>query len=185
MKTLKRSLALVLALVLVIGVMGAAASAAGLEKFPDAGKVDAGFKTATEVLVNLGIIEGDEGGLRPDDPLTRAEACKIICFALLGPDAVEMENMQATSSYSDIAGTEWYAMYVTYCTEKGIVSGDNGDGTGDFRPNDFITGYEFAKICMTGGIGLDSVYEGFESGIWQLEIKTSASDYNLTAGIPN
>ena len=175
MKTLKRSLALVLALVLVLGTM-AFASAAGLEQFEDAGKVDAGYKTAAEVLVNLGIIEGDEGGLRPDDTITRAEACKIICFALLGKDAAEMEGMVATSTYDDIAGDEWYAMYVTYCTEKGIVSGDNGDGTGNFRPNDKITGFEFAKICMTGAIGLNSEYEGFEGGVWQLMIKMAAGE---------
>lgn len=184
MKTLKRTLALALALVLMVGLMSVAAAAKKLDDFSDADTVDAAYKTATEAMIGLGVIEGDERGIRPTDTITRGEAAKIICFILVGAEAAEFEALPGNTNYSDVPADEWYAMYITYCTEKGIVSGDNGDGTGTFRPEDKINGYEFAKMCLCA-VGYDSNYEGFESAIWNVEIKSLATKTgsNIAAGL--
>ena len=97
MKTHKKLLTLVLVLALAAALAAPAfAIRRQLSFWPDADLFDEEYKQAAEVMVYHGIIEGDEGGMRPLDTITRAEACKIITFMLEGPEAGEMEEAGVT-----------------------------------------------------------------------------------------
>ena len=102
---------------------------------------------ATEAY-HLGMISGytDDNGDRffhPDDPITRAEALKI----LLRATGVKTGS-STTSSFTDV-GTDWQIPVVESAYTLGIVSGQtDASGARFFRPNDSITRAEAAKIVV-------------------------------------
>ena len=86
MKTLKRTLCLVLALVLALGTMGVASAA--YDDFTDADEINAKYAEAVEVTTALGIIDGmTDTTFVPDGNLTRAQAAKIISYIMFGDAA--------------------------------------------------------------------------------------------------
>lgn len=85
---------------------------------------------------------GDSLGLmfRPDSPVSRAEAVKILSLAA---HLNFTESSNSTVSFSDVSGSDWFQPYVALAAERGIVSGYD-DGT--FKPHNPITRAEAAKI---------------------------------------
>lgn len=69
----------------------------------------------------------------PDRNVTRAEFLKMIFGAL------DIEVKDAKATVSDVKDTDWFAPYVAFATESGIVKGYE-DGT--FKPNNQITRQE-------------------------------------------
>ncbi|RVU55067.1 S-layer homology domain-containing protein [Anaerosphaera multitolerans] len=55
-----------------------------LKQFSDASKISEDNKGYVGALVNAGIVSGDSGQLRPNDGISRAEACKIIYLLIYG-----------------------------------------------------------------------------------------------------
>lgn len=88
----------------------------------------------------LGIIHGyNDGTFRPDAPVTRAEAVKILLrSAGLGTESVDVVL------YPDVPQSSWYYPYVAYATLNEIV---DGFVDGRFGPNEYITRAEAAKIA--------------------------------------
>ena len=88
MRTLKRTMCLVLAMVMLLGLCAIQASAvdSNLGKYPDQNQIT--YKEAVDVLTGIDVMEGDANGFRPTDKVTRAEAAAIItrreAAALLG-----------------------------------------------------------------------------------------------------
>lgn len=80
-----------------------------------------------------------DGSFRPDEKITRAEAAKLLAYAL--------KNFDGTKPYagrfSDVSKDSWYGSVVGYIEELGAVSGYS-DGT--FRPDGRITRAEFSVI---------------------------------------
>ncbi len=99
-----------------------------------------------EHLRKQGVIRGfSDGSFRPDQPVTRAEALKILllCFQIPLVDA-------DATLFSDISLADWHITYVTTAKQKGII---NGYPDGTFRPGNEINRAEIAKIIFeTGGI---------------------------------
>lgn len=87
------------------------------------------------------IVSGyEDGTFRPDEPITRAEALKIILKA----KGVTVSGGQSVSDYFlDVSANDWFASYVAYAYKNGIITGYS-DGT--FRPNAPVTRAEFAKM---------------------------------------
>ena len=153
MKTLKKTLCLVLALVMVIGLFAVSANAA----YTDQDKITAKYDVAVGVLSGLGILEGSEGAFNPQGVLTRGGACKVITYAMIGKDAAESLSKNV-SPFTDVAAGTWYAGYISYCKNIGIIAGDD---VGTFRPDEYISVLGFAKMCLTAaGYGRDGEYEG-------------------------
>ena len=57
-----------------------------------------------ERLWGLGIIQGDEGGIRPEDSLTRAEFCQMEATMLWKAD-INTDAME--TGYADVPANHW------------------------------------------------------------------------------
>lgn len=86
-----------------------------------------------------GIVDGfEDGSFGSNNPITRAEAMKVLLVAA-GINAKAGFN----TSFVDVPASEWYAPYINYAAQHGIVGGYE-DGT--FGPNNNLTRAEVAKI---------------------------------------
>lgn len=168
MKSLKRTLSLVLALVMVLGMFGIA-SAAGF-------KDEATIKNTEAVQTNvaLNIINGrDDGTFDPTGAVKRSEMAKMICIALNG--GVEpVLGTSATPMFSDIKG-HWAQKYIEYCSSLGIIAG-MGDGT--FVPDASVTGSQAAKMMLVA-MNYNAKVFGFEGPTWEINANVEANKAGL------
>ncbi|MFN7160264.1 MAG: S-layer homology domain-containing protein [Candidatus Gracilibacteria bacterium] len=102
----------------------------------------------------LGIINGyDDGFFRPNQPVNRAEALKIILRGTSGVLQAKIDQEQVIQSsdsddytfFQDVRETDWFSRYVAYSFKRGIVSGKN-DGL--FHGEHFATRAELSKIAL-------------------------------------
>ncbi len=99
---------------------------------------------AIESLKNLEIINGyADGTFGPNNPVTRAEAVKMI---LVSADVSIEDTADAPGGFSDVPGDAWFRPYTAKAKDLGIVSG-YGD-TGQFQPGNQVTKAEFLKILL-------------------------------------
>jgi len=170
MRSFKKVLTLALVFAMAIGLL-----TAGALNFTDADDIQ--YKTAVEVMTNLGAINGyTDGTFRPDGLVTRAEAAKLVTYAILTPKVAEMLP-KGTSSFTDVPATHWAAPYIEYCVSQGII---NGKGAGKFDPNGNVTGLELAKMLLVAaGYGRNNEYVGSN---WALKVAIDAIDHNIFEG---
>ena len=166
MRTLKKTLCLVLCLAMMVGLVAISASAAD---FPDAEDVE--NKEEMGLLVGLGVVKGtdDDGDgeadrLNPAGTLTRAEAALIIYRLLTGN--VDADPAAATTPFSDMAGYGWASGAIAFCADKGIIA---GYGDGRFGPGDTLTGAQFGKMLLCA-LGYDAEKEGLVGNGWDLNV---------------
>lgn len=87
-------------------------------------------------------------------------------------------------SFQDVPSDAWYAEYVTYLTEKSIVSGKTAN---TFAPNDFVTRAEFVKI-IAGVAGADvasaagSSFSDVDAGAWYAPYVAWAAENGIVTG---
>ena len=181
MRTLKKTLSLLLAVALVLSltVVGASAAYTGnkVDTLKDAADVGADYSEAVGVMVGLGIIEGyDDGTLRPETTYTREQAAKIIAYMQLGPK--DADSLRCTKApFTDVAADRWSAGYIAYCVEQGIIDG-MGDGT--FQPEAQLTGYQWAKMLLCAvGYGRNDEYVGSS---WSLNTAKDALEKGIFEG---
>ena len=67
--------------------LGLEADSGALARFSDASDVADWAKSGVAALVQLGLVDGTEGRLEPDAPLTRAQAAKLAVLVLLAANA--------------------------------------------------------------------------------------------------
>lgn len=90
----------------------------------------------------FGIVEGfDDGSFRPNAPVNRAEALKIILKAA----AVSLDEENSTLSFEDVPTESWYYNYILFAVNHGIVQGRSST---HFAPEDYVTRGEMAKIAV-------------------------------------
>lgn len=78
---------------------------------------------AVMFLRNEGIISGyDDGTFRPNAPVNRAEALKIIVAPLITEEQLAQAK-QAQTVYADVANDAWFKPYVELARVAGIVDG--------------------------------------------------------------
>ena len=160
MKTLKKTLCLVLAMVMLFGLCAVSASAK-LDKYGDKDKIT--YAEAVDVMSGIGILQGDAAGFRPTDTITRAEATKIIAYIMIGDSARADALKTSSDPVNDVPASYWAAGYIAYCANAGIV---NGVGGGNFNPNANVTGLEFAKMLLCAlGYGVNKEYTGTDWSI--------------------
>ena len=184
MRTLKKSLCLVLAVVMILGLGAFSVNAQYTTKdYSDAKKISHG--EAVDVLGAIGVLEGDDNDgdgkidYRPDDKLTRAQATKIIT-SMLGVTAVT-----AVAPFADVgADVAWAKDYIAYCAEQGIVEGVD-DENNLFDPQGELTGGAFAKMLLTA-MGYDAAIEGMAGTTsWLINVAKLVRNNNLDKGIAN
>ena len=178
MRTLKKSLALVLALVMVLGLGVVGASADNkLDSYTDAGEIGDAYVEAVGVLTGLGIVDGrTDTEIVPEATYNRAEAAKIIAYMLLGKD--QADALKATvAPFEDVSVDFWAAGYIAYCAELGIISGMTET---TFEPYGTLTGYQWAKMLLVAvGYGKNGEFEGDS---WSLNTATVVAKTGLNEG---
>ena len=172
MRNLKRTLSLVLAMALVVGMMMVGASAASSD-FVDGDEIT--YTEAAETMTALGVFEGtDQGTFDPTGTLTREQAAAIVCRMLLGDDA---ENLTTNSVvFSDVAADRWSAGYIGYCAQQGILA---GTGNGTFDPEGELTGLAFAKMLLVA-LGYDPAIEQYVGNDWAVNVAADAVDAGIS-----
>ena len=179
MRTLKRTMCLVLSMVMLLGVCTVFVSAenavTNLEKYTD--KNDIKYKEAVDVLTGIGVLQGDAAGFRPKDKINRAEAAKIIAYLLIG-NATAADALKATAqTFTDVDKDWWAAGYIAYCAERGIV---NGRGNGIYDPLANVTGIEFVKMLLCAiGYGVNGEYTG---AMWSINVAKDGVQYGIFDG---
>ena len=163
MRTLKKTLCLVLCLAMMAGLCVFASA-----DFEDQDKIE--NEEAVAVLSGIGVINGDDqGNFNPKGTLTRAEATVIITKVLGAADI-----KATTDKFTDVTANYWGMPYIAYCVAEGIVAG-MGDGT--FAPNAKLTGYQWATLLLRA---LGYKVEG-ES--WQIDVAKLVKSLGLADGM--
>ena len=171
MRTLKKTLCLVLCLAMMVGLCAFGASA----EFTDADEIE--NKEAVDLLTGIGIIEGyTDGSFDPAKILTRAEACKIISYLLLGKTAAEA--LTKTAAFDDVPASHWAAGFISYCKSQGIVE---GKGNNKFDPSGTLTAAAWGKMLLCA-LGYDQDIEGMTGKSWDFNVTRLVSKTKLADG---
>jgi len=171
---MKKLLALVLALVMVLGLATVSTNAA-LSDFSDA--KDVSMKEAMSVMNLVGVFMGSDGKIDPKGNLTREQACKLIAYLDLGEKTAEA--LPAIQVFSDVAATRWSAKYVAYCADAGYVG---GVGDNKFDPAGSLTGYAFGKMLLCV-LGYDANVEGFGGANWTIAVAKKMQANDIAEGV--
>lgn len=135
-KFVKRSISLALSIVMIISLLMVGASAANVESsYTDT--AGSPYAVAIEALAKAGILLGTGNGqYSPNSVVSRAAAVTV-----LGRIAGVKETY--SNSFTDVPAGAWYANYVGWAVENGIVT---DDGSGSFRPDAPVTGAEMSAM---------------------------------------
>ena len=182
MSTLKKVLALTLALAMILSVSAFAGSYKA-DTYKDAASIDKDCEDSIELLYALDIMQGDaQGNFRPNDTITRAEVAKMIYVIKNYGKDDKAVTYQDAKIFSDVPATAWYAGYVNYC---GVTKLIQGRGNGTFGPNDPVTTAAAAKMLLTA-VGYDAEARGYTGANWDKNVLSDAAivglldDYNYT-----
>ena len=172
MKNLKKVLALVMAFAMVFTMMATAGAA-----YTDQADIEA--TEAVEMLNAIGVMTGDpDGSFRPNDTITRAEACRMIYTIRTNSDNADAyKDMQTT--FKDVPSDAWYAGYVKHCQAANIVSGTSAT---TFEPNRDVTGVELALMCLRV-MGYDPAKADIGGSTWSTKTIGLATEAGLLDGV--
>lgn len=187
MSTLKKLLALSLALAMVLSVSVFAGSYVE-ETYKDAASINSKAEKAVELLTALNIMKGinAEGTFAPNDPIDRASVAKMIYVILNSGNDDGAKNYTNGNLFTDVPAGHWAEGYINFCAVTNLVSG-RGDGT--FAPGQKISAAEVAKMLLTA-IGYSAKNRGYEgTPNWKENVMSDAAiiglfngyDYPLTA----
>ena len=183
MRNLKKFLALVLAMMMTLSLM-VTVNAKNVE-FDDGESVNEAFIEDLTVLAGMGVIQGmDDGNFAPTSTVTRAQMAAIVYRLRTGdasadPEYKDKSNMYAGyGDFKDVKDTSWYAGYVGYCANAGIII---GDGDGNFRPNSPVTGYE-ALVMLLRAMGYNQPNE-FTGKDWRQHAASIATQRGMLAKV--
>ena len=179
MRTLKKTLSLVLVVAMVLGLCVVGASAYNkVEDFTDdVSKIGDAYYEAVGVLTGIGVIDGmTETAFEPQGNYTREQAAKIIAYMQLGKDKADSLKC-TTAPFEDVAATRWSAGYIAYCVEQGIIDGMTET---TFEPTGKLTGFQWAKMLLCAvGFGVKGEFTGSS---WSVNTAKVAHTVDLFAG---
>lgn len=134
---MKKLIATLLVVVIMLAGLSVPALAAA-EKFTDV-KPGAWYYTAVDYAVSEKLFSGTSSStFAPTAPMTRAMFVRV-----LGNKAKIDEKVYTSSSFSDVKAGTWYAPYVEWAAQNGIVT---GTGNGRFSPDQSVTREQMAVI---------------------------------------
>ena len=173
MRNLKRTLSLLLAAAMLIGMMVVSASAVSYNDFSDSGEIV--NKDAVSMLTTLGIIEGQpDGSYNPTGDVDRAQMAKMISVALTNNEDCDTLYQNVNSGLTDISAN-WARGFINYCYVRGIIA---GRGNNTFDPSANVTGVEAAKMLLTA-LGYDADIEGLVGPDWALNTAALAQQLGI------
>ncbi len=144
MKNLKKTLAVVLAFAMILGM-----SAISTLAYTDVAEGTI-VSEAVSILSNLEILTGfEDGTFRPSETVTRAQMAAIICRVLGYED--QAESSKGSTIFNDVAADHWASGYINVAQAQQII---NGYGDGNYGPEDKVT-YEQAVKMIVSALGYD------------------------------
>lgn len=170
MRNLKKLLSVVLVVAMIAGLCAVGSFSAAAAEYSEV----TNYKQAAAVVSGIGIINGyEDGTMQYDKAVTREEAAKIICVALVGSDTVA--NLKTgTAPFADVAANRWSAPYISYLKAQGIV---NGKTATQFDPTAEVTAVEFAKMMLcAAGYGKANEFVGAS---WDVNTIATANTYGV------
>lgn len=179
MRNLKRTLSLVLASAMLVGMMSVGASAVNASDFTDADEIV--NKDAVSTMTALGIINGKEDGsyFDPTGTVTRAEMAKMLCVAING-GVDPVLGVKDTPTFTDIKG-HWAESYIEYCAANGIIA---GRGNNKFDPTGTVSATEAAKMLL-GVLGYNAEKSGLVGNDWAINTNVLANQNGLYKNLAN
>jgi cysteine-rich repeat protein len=143
-------------------------------KWPDLSSGHAEYGLTNDLCERGDMTGSTDGNFYPERVLNRAELLKV---AIFNKDGKEPSESYADDCFDDIDGDEWYAKYVCYAAEEGIVSGYS-DGT--FRPGQDVSMAEALKMFLNAnGIADDEGISYNDPNCWYCEAMEFAEDEGL------
>lgn len=177
MSTLKKILALSLALAMILSVSVFAGNYSA-DTYKDAAAIDKDAAESVELLYALKIMTGDEkGNFNPNATITRAEVAKMIYVILNKGNDDKAVNYAAANLFTDVPATAWYAGYINYLAALGLVNGSEGK----FYPTNPVKTAEAAKMLLTA-IGYSATDRQYTGANWAKNVLSDASIVGLLAG---
>ncbi len=126
--------------VLAVSVFFVSLSAATFTDVP----TDSYYAQAAERMAEKGILSGfGDGRYYGDWELTRAQFAALACKLLGKVD--EATALAGKTAFADVPETHWSTGYVNYAVANKII---NGDGDGNFRPDDSVKYEEAIKVIV-------------------------------------
>ena len=186
MKNLKKVLALVLAVVMIMGTVAVASA----KDYADI-KADSDYAEAIDVLSNLNILDGFKTGetynFQPDGYFTRAQAAKIVAIVhnaatngkIKGQDAISSLYSNAQNPFIDCNGS-WALPFINYCRITGLADGMTAT---TYAPERRLTGVQWLKLMLTT-LHFDTAKEGYTGTGWDINVLNRANEVGLLAGLP-
>lgn len=177
MSTLKKILALSLALAMILSVSVFAGNYSA-DTYKDAAAIDKDAAESVELLYALKVMTGDEkGNFNPNATITRAEVAKMIYVILNYGKDDKAVNYAAANLFTDVPATAWYAGYINYLAALGLVNGSEGK----FYPTNPVKTAEAAKMLLTA-IGYNSEDRQYVGANWAKNVLSDASIVGLLGG---
>lgn len=186
MKNLKKVLALVLAVVMIMGTVAVASA----KDYADV-KADSDYAEAIDVLSNLNILDGFKTGetynFQPDGYFTRAQAAKIVAIVhnaatngkIKGQDAISNLYSNAQNPFVDCNGS-WALPFINYCRITGLADGMTAT---TYAPERRLTGVQWLKLMLTT-LNFDTAKEGYTGTGWDINVLNRANEVGLLEGLP-
>ena len=176
MSTLKKILALSLALAMILSVSVFAGYTT--DSYKDAAAIDKDAAEAVELMYALDIMTGDEkGNFNPNATITRAEVAKMIYVILNKGNDDKAATYAAAQLFTDVPSTAWYAGYINYLAALGLVNGSEGK----FYPTAAVKTAEAAKMLLTA-IGYNATDRQYVGANWAKNVLSDASIVGLLSG---
>jgi len=147
MQKKNRLVSLFLALCMMLSLTIPASVSADTLSFSDVPD-DYTYYSAITNLTAEGIINGfEDGTFQPEEPVTRAQFTKIICYAL-GVGELTYSN-ESKAKFTDVALDHWALDNITTAQNSGII---NGMGDGTFQPESSVLYEQAVKmaVCALG-----------------------------------
>ena len=185
MKNLKKVLALVLAVVMIMSVV----TVASAKTYTDVKGTD-NYADAIDALSSLNILDGFKDGdnysFKADGTFTRAQAAKIVAIvhnaatngAIKGQDAISALYSNAQNPFVD-CNSNWALPFINYCRITGLADGMTAT---TYAPNRELTGVQWLKLMLTT-LNFDTAKEGYTGTGWDVNVLNRANEVGLTAGL--
>ena len=186
MKNLKKVLALVLAVVMIMGTVAVASA----KDYADI-KADSDYAQAIDVLSNLNILDGFKTGetynFQPDGYFTRAQAAKIVAIVhnaatngkIKGQDVISSLYANAQNPFVD-CNNSWALPFINYCRITGLADGMTAT---TYAPERRLTGVQWLKLMLTT-LHFDTAKEGYTGTGWDVNVLNRANEVGLLDGLP-
>lgn len=148
-------------------------------KYGDSYFIHPDARDAVAFLYDIDLMLGDVGGnFNPESPVPRAVLANMIYEILHYGEDDKGADYTDLNRFTDVASGDWYAGYVNYCADMGLMSG-KADGT--FAPNDTVTCPQVAKILLMV-LGYDAEARGYVGANWDKNVLSDAAILGLLDG---